>query len=150
MKALDLLTRHVAIAKREDTLLDAAQRMREEHVGVLVVVEPRAGRRVPVGMLTDRDIVVGVVAKAATHLGSLTVADVMAREVVTATSDEDVFDVLQRMRSFAVRRLPIVDREGALEGILSVDDIVGGLSKELAEAATLLSWQRHRESARRP
>lgn len=150
MKALHLLTRHVAVAKPDDTLLEAAQRMREEHVGVLVVIDPRGTRRLPIGMLTDRDIVVGVVAKAAPHLTALTVADVMTRDIVTATADEEIFDILQRMRSFGVRRVPIVDAAGALQGIVSGDDIVGGLSKELAEAATLLSWQRRREPARRP
>jgi CBS domain-containing protein len=150
MKARDLLTRHVAVAHREDTLLEAAQRMREEHVGALVVVEVREGVRVPVGVLTDRDIVVGVVAKAATHLGDVTVGDVMSTELVTATTEEDLFVIARRMRSYGVRRMPVTNERGALEGVLSVDDIVGGLSQELAEAATLLSWQRHREPARRP
>lgn len=150
MKARDLLTRHVAVAHREDTLLDAAQRMREEHVGALVVVETRGGVRAPIGILTDRDVVVGVVAKAAKHLADLTVGEVMSTDLVTASMDDDLFDVARRMRSSGVRRVPVTNERGALEGVLSVDDIVGGLSQELAEAASLLSRQRNREPARRP
>jgi CBS domain-containing protein len=150
MKARDLLTRHVAVARREDTLLEAAERMREEHVGVLIVVETRHAARIPVGILTDRDIVVAVVAKAAAHLGELRVGEVMSTDLVTATCDEDVLVVLKRMRSFAVRRVPVTNAEGALEGVLSIDDVVGAVSRELAEAAALLSRQRYREPSRRP
>ena len=150
MKPRALLTRHVAIAYREESLVDAANRMREEHVGALVVVAVRDGVRVPVGMLTDRDIVVGAVAEAAPHLHALTVGDVMSTDLVTATADEDIFDVIRRMRSFGVRRVPVTNERGGLEGVVSIDDIVGALSQELAEAAELLSRQRYREPERRP
>ncbi len=153
MKVLEVLTRHVAVARRREPLLDAVRRMREEHVGALVVVddaeEGASGRR-PVGMLTDRDIVVGVFAKDSAHLATLDVGDVMTRELITATSDEDVGDVLRRMRSFGVRRVPIVNEAGTLEGVLSIDDAVAGLSEELAEIAALVARQRAREPERRP
>jgi len=150
MRVLEILTRHVASARRSDRLLDAIGTLRDEHVGAVVVVEERGGMRIPVGMLTDRDIVVGVFAKDVSHVKTLEVGDVMTSDLVTATSDEDVGDVLRRMRSFGVRRVPVVDAAGALEGILSIDDVVAGLSEELAEAASLVSRQREREPERRP
>lgn len=150
MRVLEILTRHVASAHRSDRLLDAIGTLREEHVGALVVVEERGGRRIPVGMLTDRDIVVGVFAKDVSHVKTLEVGDVMTPDPVTATSDEDVGEVLRRMRSFGVRRVPVVDAVGALEGILSIDDVVAGLSEELAQAASLVSRQREHEPERRP
>ena len=150
MRVLEILTPHVASARRGDRLLDAIAKMRQEHVGALVVVEERGATRVPVGMLTDRDIVVGVLAKDVSHVSTLEVGDVMTPDPVTATSDEDVGDVLRRMRSFGVRRVPVVNGAGALEGMLSIDDVVAGLSEELAEAASLVSRQRDRESERRP
>jgi CBS domain-containing protein len=150
MRALELLTRHVAVAHRHEPLLEAIQRMRQEHVGALIVIDERDGFRMPIGILTDRDIVVGVLAKDVTHVGELEVSDVMTPDLVTATEDEDVSEVLRRMRSFEVRRVPVVDAAGALRGILSIDDVIAGLSEELAEAASLVSRQREREPATRP
>lgn len=151
MKVEALLTRHVAFVRRGEPLLDAIRRMREEHVGALVVVDDRDGLRVPVGMLTDRDIVVGVFAKDVSHVTTLEVGDVMTADPVTATEDEDIGELLRRMRSFGVRRVPVVDAaSGHLRGIVSLDDVLAGLSDELAEAAALASHQREREPERRP
>ena len=71
MRVLEILTRHVASARRSDRLLDAIGTLRDEHVGAVVVVEERGGMRIPVGMLTDRDIVVGVFAKDVSHVKTL-------------------------------------------------------------------------------
>jgi CBS domain-containing protein len=124
--------------------------MREEHVGDLVVVDEREGRRVPVGVITDRDIVVGILAKDGEHAKHLDVGDVIGGTLVTATEDEDLKPVLRRMRSFGVRRVPVVDDTGGLTGILSIDDVIAALSDEIAEVAALVSRQASRESDRRP
>jgi CBS domain-containing protein len=150
MQVFELITRDVAVTRRDEPLLEAIRRMREEHVGALVVVEERNGSRTPIGMLTDRDIVVGVFAQDVAHADRLDVGDVMTSEPVTATPEEDIGGVLRRMRSFGVRRIPVVDDAGSLQGIVSIDDIVVGLSEELAEAASLVSRQREREPTRRP
>lgn len=150
MRVSEILTRHVAFTRLREPLVDAIARMREEHVGALVVVEERGGQRIPVGMLTDRDIVVGVLAKDVAHVKTLDAGDVMTPDLVTATSDEDVGDVLRRMRSFGVRRVPVVDAAGALAGIVSIDDVLAALSEELAQAASLVARQREREPERRP
>jgi CBS domain-containing protein len=151
MHVYELMTRHVAFIHRDEPLLVAVRRMREEHVGALVVVEERERMRVAVGILTDRDIVVGVFAKDVEHVSKLDVGDVMTTELVTATEDEDISAVLRRMRSFGVRRVPVVDGEsGSLRGIVTVDDALAGLAEELATAASLTSRQRERESAHRP
>ena len=141
---------NVATIQRDRDVAEAAERMRQEHVGDLIVVEQRGSHCVPVGILTDRDIVVGVFAQDVAHAERLDVGDVMTTEPVTATPDEDIGGVLRRMRSFGVRRIPVVDDTGSLQGIVSIDDIVVGLSEELAEAASLVSKQRDREPARRP
>jgi len=152
MKVEALLSPHVACARREEPLIDAIRRMREEHVGALVIIDAMTdGRRIPVGMLTDRDVVVGVLAKDLGHLPVLSVGDVMSMDIVTATDEEDVGDVLRRMRSFGVRRIPVVDAaSGNLRGIMTLDDALAGLSDELAEAASLAVHQRERETQRRP
>lgn len=150
MKVFELCKRTVACVRRDESLLEAARKMREAHVGDLVVVDDRDNLRVPVAMLTDRDIVVGVVANDAAHIGELDVGDVVGDGLVTATEDEDVADVLRRMRSFAVRRVPVVDETGSLRGIITLDDVLAGLADELAEAASLMMRQRVREAERRP
>ena len=110
----------------------------------------RDNLRIPVAMLTDRDIVIGVLAKDTEHLEQLSVGDVVSDDLITANEDEDVGDVLRRMRSFAVRRIPVLDDLGALKGILSLDDVLAGLADELAEVAQLMLRQRHREVEKRP
>lgn len=150
MRIGEVLTRRVAVARPNEPLLDAIRRMRQEHVGALVVVDDSGGTRRPMGMLTDRDIVVGVFAQDESHVTTLDVDDVMTPEPVTATADEDVGEVLRRMRSFSVRRVPVVDASGTLEGIVSLDDVFSALSEELAEAAALVSRQPRREEQRRP
>jgi CBS domain-containing protein len=150
MKVQELCKRSVSCVRRDESLVEAARRMREEHVGDLVVVEDRNNIRVPVSMLTDRDIVIGVLANDTDHINTLDVGDVIDDNLVTATEDEDVADVLRRMRSFGIRRVPVVDESGGLRGILSLDDVLAGLADELAEAASLMLRQRSREFERRP
>ncbi len=150
MKVSEICNRQVATVRSNTPLLEAARRMREEHVGDLVVVEERNGMQIPVGMLTDRDIVVGVLAKDGGHIEGLDVGDVIGPGIVTASEDEDIGDVLRRMRSFSVRRVPVVDPLGAIVGILSLDDLLTELADELAHAASLASHQREREPERRP
>lgn len=151
MKVGELCSRNVATVERNERIIAAARRMCKQHVGDLVVVELRGSLRVPVGILTDRDIVVGVLAQDGAHLDVLDVGDVVSSEpLVTATSDEDVGDVLHRMRTFGVRRVPVVGEQGELEGILALDDVVVGLADELGEAAAIVSRQLRREGLKRP
>jgi CBS domain-containing protein len=141
--------RSVVTIGKGDPVLEAARRMRDEHVGDLVVVEERAGRRVPVGILTDRDIVVGLLAKDASHLDQLDVGDILTREVVMATEDEDIERVLGRMQRQGIRRMPVVDAQGALVGIFTVDDLLGLLSEDLATVIALIGRERRQEVAQR-
>jgi CBS domain-containing protein len=149
MRAGEVCTREVSTIERSASLIEAARRMRDEHIGSLVVVSVTPHRRVPQGILTDRDIVVGVLATDPDQLQRLDVGDVSMNELVTATEDEDLGTVLKRMRSFAVRRVPVVDAEGDLLGILSLDDVLTAIASEMGEIARLLSEQRVLEERRR-
>lgn len=150
MRVGEICVRTVSHVTRGTSVVEAARRMREEHVGDLVVVDASDGSPRPVGLLTDRDVVVGILASDADHLRSLDVGDVIGGTLVTASEDEDLAPVLKRMRSFGVRRVPVVDERGGLIGILSVDDVLPALSDELAELAALMSRQAQREPERRP
>jgi CBS domain-containing protein len=149
MKIGEICSRNVSWVSRSAHILEAARRMRTEHVGDLVVVDDEEGRPVPIGVFTDRDVVVGVLAEDGEFLSALQVGDVLRDEpVVTATEDEDLAPVLKRMRSFSVRRVPVVDERGALVGVLSIDDAVAALADEIGQVAALVSHQAQREAER--
>ena len=146
----EFCTRRIAFARRGEPIIDAARRMRDEHVGCLVVVDETDGRRVPVGMLTDRDLVVGVLARTDRHVDAVTVGDVMTSDVVRAREDDDLAYTCKRMRAAGVRRMPVVDDGGALAGLVAFDDVMEWLQEQLAELVQLLSRERKQERERRP
>ncbi|MFZ5478078.1 MAG: CBS domain-containing protein [Myxococcota bacterium] len=138
-------TREVVTVDRAATILEAARRMRDAHVGDLVVVAGGRSGEVPVGIITDRDIAVGVVAKDVEHIERLLVEDVVELgELVTASPDDDPADVIRRMRARGVRRLPVVEG-GRLIGIVSLDDLFLAMAGELRELAEVPFAQRERE-----
>lgn len=146
MKVGELCKRDVTTIDPGETIVAAAKRMREEHVGDLVVVDD--GDR-PIGILTDRDLVVSVIA-AEIPAETLAVRDVVRHgELVTTTPDEDVDELLPRMRSFAVRRVPVVDDAGRLYGIVALDDVLAWIRDDLAEATAIPRRQRQEEARRR-
>ena len=144
----EICNREVVIAEKSLSVVDAARLMRTHHVGDLVVVETRAGHKHPVGVVTDRDIVVEVVA-AAVSPESLKVGDIMGLEVATVRESEGVFEALRYMRDKGVRRMPVVDGSGGLVGILTLDDLLSLLAEEMTGLAQLVSHERQREAAAR-
>jgi CBS domain-containing protein len=136
-------TRNVVTVNPRDGLLDAARVMRDRHVGCVVVVGDEQGNgRVPVGILTDRDIVVGLLAQTDRHLHLVRVDDIMTKSPITANETEDLSDTLLRMRSAGIRRVPVVNQESELSGLLSFDDLVDYVQDELSDLARLLKNQR--------
>jgi CBS domain-containing protein len=140
----EICNREVVIAEKALSVVDAARLMRTHHVGDLVVVEGRH----PVGIVTDRDIVVEVVA-AGVNPEALAVADIMGPEVATVRESEGLFEALRYMRDKGVRRVPVVDREDGLVGILTLDDLLSLLAEEMTELAKLVSHERQREASAR-
>lgn len=144
----EICTREVVIATRNTTVVEAARLMREYHVGDLVVVDESEGRRVPVGIVTDRDIVVCVLALGLDP-AVLTVGDIMGSHLVTAAEDDDVYETLQIMRTRGVRRVPVVNTAGALVGIVALDDILEIFAEELDAAVKVVAREQANESQRR-
>lgn len=124
----DICIRDTVFAERTMPLPDAARLMRAHHVGALVVVDNPSDRR-PVGVLTDRDIAVAVVA-AGVDPASLDVGDLVLAAPVLALEEEGIWDVILRMRDRGVRRVPVVGRDGNLVGIVTIDDILELLAAE--------------------
>lgn len=149
MRTGEFCTREIVVVGRKDSIVEAACLMRDYHVGNLVVVEDQGGMRSPVGILTDRDIVVGVIAKGAEYLPSLVVEDVMSLDLVTAREEESLSDTLKSMCSRGIRRIPVVNDKGGLEGILSIDDLIEQVCEELTDITRLIAWQGKREKEER-
>jgi CBS domain-containing protein len=115
----------------------AAQQMKAQGVGALVVTE---GER-PVGMLTDRDVALEVLCG---HLDaeSVPVRDIMRSPVVTLSEGTPVAEGARLLRMHRVRRLPVVDKDGKLLGMLSVDDLLPLIARELAGISEAIQGQR--------
>jgi CBS domain-containing protein len=139
----------VASCGREASILEAARLMRQQHTGTLVVVDDPQGERVPVGIVTDRDIVVEALANELDP-AKTTVARIMSARLVIAGGAEDVADALDRMRAHGVRRLPVVDAAGGLTGIVTLDDLLRIHAAQAGALADLVSKeQTHEQRARR-
>jgi CBS domain-containing protein len=145
----EFCNRQVVFARKEENIAEAARRMRDLHVGTLVIVDEQDGRRLPIGVLTDRDLVVRLLAQDGPIASATVVGDVMTSKLVTAQEDDDLVSALKKMRSFGVRRLPVVNERGALEGILAFDDFVEFVAEELSDLSSLLAReQKHEREAK--
>ncbi len=144
----EICNREVVIVQRETTALEASRLMRQHHVGDLVVVDEAGGKRLPAGIITDRDIVLEIVAMEL-DASVLTVGDFMEPKLASIGENEGVYETMRFMRTKGVRRLPVVDRDGALIGIVTLDDLFELLAEEMNELAKLISRERkHEEQAR--
>ena len=149
MNAGQLCSREVVIARRDTGLVEAARLMREHHVGSLVVIDERLPQRVPVGMITDRDIVIAAVAKDVDP-SKLTVGEVMSAGALVVREQDGIVDALRVMREKGVRRLPVVTASGGLAGILAMDDILELIAEEMDGFVRTLKSERGREARVRP
>ena len=149
MSVGEICNREVIIVHRDETAQEAAKLMRQHHVGDVVVVENRNGVSAPVGLVTDRDVVVEIVATELDE-ATMTVGDIMAQELFTVKESTGVFESIQYMRRKTVRRLPIVNDDGGLVGILALDDVLELLSEELLDLSKLVRYEQKKEVLRRP
>jgi predicted transcriptional regulator len=140
---------NVSIVEAHTGIVDAAAQMRAEHVGDLIVVAHRTGRRVPIGILTDRDIVTSIVAKGVSP-NDVTVADAMTAGLLRVRSDNGLEFALGEMRRVGVRRAPVVDENDNLIGVISIDDVIDHLAVQLGHIADIVRLGQHTELDRRP
>ena len=141
--------REVVFALKANTAREAAQLMRRHHVGDVVIVESRDGHRVPLGIVTDRDIVIEVMAMGLDP-DAVTGGDIMSQEIVTARESDGIFETIQLMRRKGVRRIPIVSHGGGLIGIVSIDDLLELLAEELTGLSHVMPRERAAEAKARP
>lgn len=121
-------------------LSEVARLMRDRHVGTVVVVTSPMDQPLAAGIITDRDIVHAQLDRTA-DLSALCAGDVMTRDPLVLCSDVAVDDAIERMRVRGVRRAPVVTEHGALLGLVSTDDLIAQVARDLGELARLLERQ---------
>lgn len=139
----DFATSLVAVVEPDSSAIAAAQLMRRHHIGALVVVDAKDKSR-PVGVLTDRDLVLGLMAEGLDP-ALFTVGDIMSVELVAANPEMDAMDAVQLMRVNRLRRLVLVNDAGQLAGIVTMEDVLELLTRELASLAVGVLGARDRE-----
>ncbi len=151
MNIVSLCSNLVVSIDEGATLRQAANLMREQHVGSLVVTATAAGETHAhaVGVLTDRDLAIEGVARDL-PVDSTTVGRIASRKIAAVSATGDILDAASVMRTSGVRRLLVVGAEGQLEGVLSTDDLVGALTAELGALAEALASGLEREGRERP
>lgn len=145
MSAGEYCNRDVVIVSKSEPVREAIELMRRHHVGDVVVVETLEETTVPVGILTDRDIVLELLAEGV-NLDTITIGDVMSYELVTVSENTKLIDTIKIMRDKGVRRIPVVNESGGLEGLLSIDDLLELVAEQLSDIVGLINKEQERES----
>jgi signal-transduction protein with cAMP-binding, CBS, and nucleotidyltransferase domain len=146
MNVQRVFSRNVARIESSALLEHAARLMKDCHVGALLVTEQGFPDR-PVGIVTDRDLVVRALAHGVTAC-DCTVGEVMSPALASVSRSADVFEALENMRANGIRRLAVTEPDGAVVGIVSVDDIVGAIAAELKSLNCILASELRHEVAR--
>ena len=129
----NLCRREVVVVNQGTPIKEAVKFMEEKNIGSVIVV----GGGKPVGIVTDRDILLRVVNKGLDPEKS-SVDDVMTKEIVTLKEGMGLFEALEQVKGKGIRRFPIVDARGNLKGIMTLDDIIYLLGKEMADVASII------------
>jgi CBS domain-containing protein len=148
MNVSELSNPFVVVAQRTTPVTDAARLMREHHVGSLVVVDESGKGRVPVGMLTDRDIVVEAVA-GEVDPRTLTAGEIMSSELATVRAGDSAESALRLMRRRGIRRVPVVSEAGTLTGIVTLDDLLEKVAEQLSDAVRAIASEQGHETRTR-
>ena len=141
--------REVTISEPDTSIIEAAKLMRRHHVGDLVVVDRQEGKNLPVGIVTDRDLVLEVLAQDVDP-DSLSIKDIMSTDLVTVLESETFLSVLDIMQKQRVRRILVVDDHGGLQGILSADDALELIAEAMNDLTGLVKREIAREADLRP
>lgn len=149
MRVGEYCNREVVVVDEEKSVTEAAAIMRQYHVGDVVICKTQYGKQIPVGIITDRDVALEIVAKRIDP-DNIRVGDAMSFDLTTVNEHDDLMHVIEVMRDKGIRRVPVIDSDEALVGILTVDDIVDLLSEVLVDLAHLVDRQKRRETRLRP
>ena len=144
----EVCNREVVVVDKDAATEVAIGLMREYHVGDVVVVEDRLGQKIPIGILTDRDIVVELLAEGV-DLDAVSVGDIMSYELQVARDSDALTNTIKKMKHQGIRRLPVVNEQGGLIGILTLDDIIDIMAELMDDLASLVEKEQKREKKTR-
>lgn len=147
MPIFDLCSKDLVLIEKGASLLRAAQLMKKHHVGSVIVVESK-GKSKPVGILTDRDIVLGGVAESLPL--STKVMDLMSSEIIKVSKKKGIAEVIEKMESKGIRRMIVVDDEDNACGLVSYDDVLRLIFQELNSLGKLVEREQNNEKNHRP
>ena len=145
MPIVEYCTKHVITALGSQTVFDATKEMRDKNVGSIVVLD---SDKKPIGMVTDRDIAVRVVAEGKDSKSTL-LKEIMSKDVVALRQDQGVFEMTKTMCEKGIRRLPVVDKGGKLAGIICLDDLIIMFGQEVANIANAIAYGTARSERRK-
>ena len=147
METSKLISKKVITVKKNESVQDAAKLMRKHHIGDVVVLDPKSNA--PIGMLTDRDIVLATIALNVPYEG-VTVGDIMTEKLVTVGQNADIHEIIRLMKVHGVKRIPVVGAKKNLLGIISRDNVMKYLGDEFSSIGDTYQRQRSKEKERRP
>jgi predicted transcriptional regulator len=147
MKVGKYCTRETIFVRSNETPLDAALVMREKNVGCVVIVDDIKGKLVPVGILTDRDITIEIVAEEVNPL-DVTVGDLVYKPIICVNQQDDLSESLKVMSQQGVRRIPVVDNEGTLVGVLAMDDCLEIMAEQFNYLVALFKKETKNEHSK--
>jgi len=145
----EFCVRNVVCMSRDTPVVDAAALMRLHHIGNVLIVDQVGDKRVPVGIVTDRDLVVEVVA-AGLDPKLIKVGELVLRPLTTIHEGAGYGETIRLMSVSGVRRIPVVDATGSLVGIITLDDMLRHLAGPLAALSELAGRSRQHEAHTRP
>lgn len=144
----ELCTREVIVAYQDDSIVEIAKLMRKYHVGDIVIVDRQKKQKQPIGIITDRDIVLELVAREV-DISQVTAGDIMSADLLVVSEQDEVSVVLEQMRTKGVRRIPVINHNKELIGIVTENDIIELISEQLSSLAALVEKGAHLEHVNR-
>lgn len=149
VKVGEFCNREVVIIKPDEPLKNVAELMRKYHVGDVVLTKEEQARRIPIGIITDRDLVLEVLAPGL-QMDKLTAGDISMSPLCSIHEEKNIFDALELMKEKGFRRLPVVGDNGALIGIITVDDIIELFTEMIGSMTQVIKRQQKQEIKRIP
>lgn len=146
LKTSEFSSKDVVCISEDENLEEAAKLMREHHIGDVVVVQERNGKSKPVGLITDRDLAIETLGQGVRG-DDITVGDIMSRSAAVAKESDDIFTMIRVMKENGVMRLPLVDEEGSVTGIVTARKLADALVHALCDISDISTRQHENEKA---
>lgn len=139
MSVQAICQKDVVTVERHSPLIEVSQQMQKHHVGSVVVTENFEGKKIPCGIITDRDIALALGSSGKPQ--DLPVEQIMQSHPITVSKSEGLFQTIKKMRDYGIKRLPVVEDDGSLFGVISADDLLTLMAEEIGHLAKICEAQ---------